>query len=139
MFWIKFSIVFFPLNLLTFPTETLTGFSSYFKVMLLNQMMQLHPLLLSSKRLKKKKKPILWDLTNTSTSSDTDPVSCTVPTALKVHSSWILVLASNQELAPAVLAPNFLNSFLFFPLVLREMENRKFIRSSHKCLSTMSA
>lgn len=65
---------------------------------------------------------MLWDLANTSLSSLPDPVSCTVPEWIdssKPHSSWIFVLAANQELAPAVLAPNFFNSFLFFILVLR--------------------
>lgn len=66
----------------------------------------------------------LWDLTNTSTSSLPGPVSCTAPVALRAELqlwaplAWILVLACNQELAPAALASNFLNSFLFFILVL---------------------
>ena len=93
--------------------------------MLLNQMIQFRLLLLRLKKKKKKRKkekPVLWDLANTSLSSLPDPVSCTVPEWIdssKPHSSWIFVLAANQELAPAVLAPNFFNSFLFFILVLR--------------------
>lgn len=47
----------------------------------------------------------------------------------KPCSSWIFVLAVNQELAPAVLASNLLNSFLFFTLMLRVRDGGKEIHS----------
>lgn len=128
MIGVESSIVFFSFesSCSFFPTEKLPDFSFYFKIMLLNQMIQFRFLLLRLKKKGGKKKSLCCGIQQTVHSLLFQTLSAAVFQQQskwiynsKPHSSWIFVLASNQDLAPAVLDPNFFNSFLFFILVLR--------------------